>query len=265
MPFLWKYVEMFLPYYHINLSHKIYEYAESLRACFNLLTDAESRRTFFTQLGWRVLPDFDSLLGCTTQKPYFPKGIFSLRADETFVDCGAYDGDTIREFLDHSRRSFNRIIAFEPDPHNFQNLATYVGNLPKGIGEKIILLNKALGAKHGRLRFDGAGSASSHVSPDGNIEVESVALDGVSNDYPPSHIKLDVEGAEYEPLMGAQGMIRQKSPILAVSIYHRQDDLRQIPLLIRSFFTGYRYFLRAHNEEGWELDCYAVPNGRALS
>jgi len=265
MPFLWKYAETFLPYFYIDLPHKIYDNAEALKDTFNLWADAESRRAFFTQLEWRVLPDFDSLPGRTIYKPYFPKDIFSLRADETFVDCGAYDGDTIREFLDHSGGSFNRIVAFEPDPRNFQNLATYVGNLPKGIGEKIILLNKAVGAKHGRLRFDGAGSASSHESPDGSIEVESVALDGILKDYSPSYIKLDVEGDESEALIGAQRIIGKKSPILAVCIYHRLDDLWRIPLLIQSFFTGYRYFLRAHNEEGWELVCYAVPNSRVLS
>ena len=63
-------------------------------------------------------------------------------------------------------------------------------------------------------------------------------------------------------LAGARRLIEQALPILAICVYHQPDDLWRIPLLIHSFSEEYRFFLRPHNEEGWDLVCYAVPLSR---
>ncbi len=106
-----------------------------------------------------------------------------MRANEVFVDCGAYDGDTIKIFLEKSGSRFDRVVAFEPDPINFQNLKTHVQGLPTGIREKIILLKKVVGEDADYLRFNISGTCSSHISMDGSVEVESVPLDSVLSDF----------------------------------------------------------------------------------
>jgi len=52
------------------------------------------------------------------------------------------------------------------------------------------------------------------------------------------------------------------APIVAVCVYHRQDHLWRIPLMLRELSDEYEFFLRPHNEEGWDLVCYAVPRAR---
>ena len=78
----------------------------------------------------------------------------------------------------------------------------------------------------------------------------------------PTFIKLDIEGFEIDALRGGRETIRRHGPVIAVCVYHFQDHLWKIPLLLREWRNDYALFLRPHNEEGWDLVCYAVPRGR---
>jgi FkbM family methyltransferase len=246
----------------MDLPHKIYEHVDDIRKTFNLLADEESRITYLTQLKWRIIANFDGLSGRSMQPQYFPEDIFSLSSDEVFIDCGAFDGDTVKKFRQHSNDFFKQIIAFEPDPLNFQTLSTYVQNLSVDIKEKVTLYQNAIGKEENKLKFAGTGTASSLLSEKGDIEVDSVYLDKVLCNFTPTYIKMDVEGAEFDALSGARKIIERTSPILGICVYHRQDDIWRIPLLIQSFSKNYKLFFRSYDEEGWELVCYAVPEER---
>lgn len=65
-------------------------------------------------------------------------------------------------------------------------------------------------------------------------------------------IKLDVEGAELETLRGAKNSIHRFKPKLAVSLYHRPNDLFELIQYIRSEFPFYKFSLghyTIHQEE----------------
>ena len=87
-------------------------------------------------------------------------------------------------------------------------------------------------------------------------------LDSLVDGGRPTFIKLDIEGSEVDALNGARRTIQQQAPVLAVCVYHRQDHLWRIPLLLSHLRDDYAFFLRPHNEEGWDLLCYAVPLAR---
>ena len=260
--FFWKYAETFLPDCYFDLPHKIYQNADGVRTAFSGWADEASRVAYLTQLKWRILADFDGLPGPVPQVQYFPEDIFSLRTDEVFVDCGAYNGDTIREFLKRNGDSFARIIAFEPDPLNFQDLSLYVQHLPVGVRQKITLLQKAVGMREEKLRLTVTGTAASIVGMNGGTEIDSVPLDGALDNLVPTYIKMDIEGAEIDAIIGAKNIIARDCPVLAVCAYHRQDHLWRIPMLIRTITSEYHFFLRPHDEEGWDLVCYAIPDKR---
>jgi hypothetical protein len=86
---------------------------------------------------------------------------------------------------------------------------------------------------------------------------------GAPNLGHPTFIKMDIEGAEMDALRGARETIQKHKPILSICVYHRQDDLWRVPLLIESMAEGYRFYLRPHDVDGWQLVCYAVPEGRS--
>ena len=105
---------------------------------------------------------------------------------------------------------------------------------------------------------------SSSISSNGTIEVNVAPLDELLQSVSPSYIKMDIEGAEPEALEGAAGIIRKNLPILAISVYHHFDHLWRLPLLIQSLSQRYRFFLRPHGVEAFDLVCYAVPTGRLI-
>lgn len=74
---------------------------------------------------------------------------------------------------------------------------------------------------------------------------------------------MDVEGAEGDTLSGARRLVEKYSPLLEVCVYHTQDHLWALPLLVHEMNPAYSYHLRPHKNELFDLVCYAVPAARA--
>jgi len=260
-PLFWKYSDVFLPHYAFDLPHKVYEQADAVRKAFSLWADDASRREFLAQIRWRTQLDFDGLPDPVRHEIYFPRDLFALVPDEVFVDCGAFDGDTMRRFLHHQDGRFGKLIAFEPDPANFQNLQQYVSALPSAVSERITVHQKAVGARNEKVRFDATGTESSAVGS-GDLAVDCAALDDILDGCVPSYIKMDTEGSELAALAGAQKTVGRHAPALALCVYHLQDHVWKIPLFVHALSERYRFFLRPHLLEVWDLVCYAVPVDR---
>ncbi len=71
-------------------------------------------------------------------------------------------------------------------------------------------------------------------------------------------IKMDIEGGEYNALLGAAQTIRMQQPALAISVYHEFNDFFQIPGLIRDYGVEYKYFLRHYAWNSSETILYAI-------
>jgi FkbM family methyltransferase len=246
------------------MPHKVFEQAKEVKQVFSLWADDESRNEYLAQVRWRALMDFDSLMPPVEHEIYFPNDLLTILPDEVFVDCGAYDGDTIRNLLQTQAPYSGHIIAFEPDPSNFLKLKQYIQNRPAEVKEKIEAYPFALGANRSRVRFEAAGTEASAVGS-GEFEVECVTLDEILANKNPTYIKMDIEGSELDALIGAKNIIQKHLPVLAICSYHRQDHLWRIPSLIHSYSDQYRFFLRPHLLEVWDLVCYAIPINRLKS
>lgn len=70
---------------------------------------------------------------------------------------------------------------------------------------------------------------------------------------------MDVEGAELIALKGAEQTIKKYKPKLAISIYHKPNDLWEIPLLIKSWVPEYKIYIRHYNVVSSETIMYAIP------
>ena len=68
---------------------------------------------------------------------------------------------------------------------------------------------------------------------------------------------MDIEGSEIPALLGARSIIQSDHPTLAISVYHRGDDLWEIPALLLEMNPGYRLYLRHHAHSICETVCYA--------
>jgi FkbM family methyltransferase len=263
----WKYSNVFLPHASLDSPHEIYAQAGRVRSALALWSDDTSRHEYLAQLRWRLFLDSDGLPPpLDSRQIYFPLDLLSLLPQEVYVDCGAFDGTTLKTFTEErNSRSGDQIIAFEPDPVNFRRLQQYVSTLHPDVQNQIRTYQLAVGKESGFIDFQITGTAGSHAAQGGSERVKCAALDTILRDTPPTYIKMDIEGAELDALAGAQHIIRRADAVWAICLYHRQDHLWNIPLFISSLSHGYNFFLRRYAEENWELICYAIPRNRLMS
>jgi FkbM family methyltransferase len=278
----WKYADVFIPNFGIDLPHNLFAYADEIRACHEILGDERSRRELAGQLDWRYWLEEDSLPApLDPAGTYFPVELMTPSEDEVFVDCGSFKGDTIPGFTSHWNGRFKHIFALEPDPQNREVLWTTTQNM--GLADQVTVVPCAVGDQGGVVSFASTGTVTSQIVEGGQratgvesqriediswpvtpafIDVECRRLDEISWPVAPTYIKMDIEGAEPRAIVGATDLLREHYPILAVCTYHRSEHLWQIPNLIRSIAPEYNLFLRRYAEECWEGICYAIPDHR---
>jgi FkbM family methyltransferase len=265
-PLLWKYAEIFIPQCGLELPHRFREQCASIRECYAMLGDELSKRDVREQLLWRYWLDFSVLSPpLDASGTYFPMDLLSPLPGEVFVDCGSFDGDSIRSFNRHWGGEFRHAFAFEPDPANRGALVSNMKAI--GIGDRVTVMPYAVGNTNGKVSFACDGSMASHmttenVKSDAGSGIECRRLDDIEWPVMPTYIKMDVESAEPEALAGASELLRRHQPVLAICTYHRSDHLWRIPNLIRSISPEYRLFSRRYGEECWEGVCYAIPKHR---
>lgn len=176
-----------------------------------------------------------------TEKEYFSEEYYHISEDEVFVDCGAYIGDTISSFVSYAG-SYKTIYALEPDTQNFSRLEKYVKekNLPD-----VKLLQMATGDKNEEVLFDETGLMGAHITEEGKTSVWVRRLDDLEMDDA-TFIKMDVEGAELATLQGAEKLIKRNTPKLAICLYHKPEDLFDIPMYLKSIVPEYKFKIRHH-------------------
>jgi FkbM family methyltransferase len=266
----WRYPEVFLPHPGIDLPRGVVEQAEDVRRAADLWADEPSRDEYVAQLAWRLTLDVTGLRPPDDEPQYFPRDLLRVSQDETFVDGGAFDGDTIRSLLGQRDDFAGCVVAIEPDPFSYAGLRRFVDGLPQHCRTRIVTLPLAVSDRRERLPFDATGTVSSAVRTDGegSCAVDAAPLDEilaeVDPDLVPTFIKLDVEGAELAALAGARALIVRHRPILAVCAYHQQDHLWKVPLRLRGLGPDYRLYLRRYGNTIWDLVCYAIPPGRLV-
>jgi FkbM family methyltransferase len=259
----WKYADVFTPSLGIDLPHKLLAYSDEIRACREVLGDDDSRRELAGQLEWRYWVEDDSLPPpLDPAGTYFPMDLIVPSENEVFVDCGSFQGDILPSFNAHWNGRFQHIFALEPDPQNREVLGATTKNM--GLVDRVTVIPYAVGEQNGLVFFSSTGTVTSQILEGGeqSLSVECRRLDDISWPLTPTYIKMDIEGAEPQALIGATDLLRRHHPILAVCTYHRSEHLWQIPNLIRSIAPEYNLFLRRYAEECWEGVCYAIPDHR---
>jgi FkbM family methyltransferase len=249
--------ELFLPHASVDWPESIVGQANDIVDGLSNWDDDASRAEYVAQIAWHSLASTEVPPWTSVAETYFPEGLVRLSDHEVFVDCGAFDGDTLREFVRRKGDRFDRVIAFEPDPGNFEALEASITRLPARARERIVARRVAVHSGRETLRFSSASGAGSAVAQSGDIEVQADSLDKLLSDVEPTFIKMDIEGAEPDALRGATRTLRTNAPTLAICLYHAREHLWLLPKAIREANPDYRVFLRRHSDECWETVAYA--------
>ena len=227
------------------MSAKVWENTESIQKVYDLLTTEYSKVSYLNVLAYRMTLNQNYISRAYSVQPqYFIPEYRNLKSNEIFVDCGAFTGDTMELYCKYNQVP-KAAYLFEPDGGNLISLKKNMKKFADRTGfNNIVIVNKGVYNNTGRLYFASGKGSSSHFSetPTANSAyVEVIALDDAINDRV-SFIKMDIEGSEYDALLGAKRIIRAYYPKLAICIYHRIDDFWRIPLLIQNLFPEYNHY-----------------------
>jgi FkbM family methyltransferase len=234
-------------------------FVPEIEAASAVWADDESRTEYEAQVRWRFLLDYAALgRPRPPAETYFPNDLVRPLADEVFVDCGAYTGDTVDAFLAARHGQFGAIVAIEPDVANCEALRRRMEAEHPADAARIRVEPVALGSTPGTLAFDASGTVRSKVGS-GAATVQVATMDELLAGTAPTYIKYDIEGAEHDALVGGAATIAAHAPVLAVSLYHKPEDLWDLPLLVRSIQPRYRLYACRYSDERWEQVLYAVP------
>lgn len=243
-----------VPVYGDNIfNREFYEkHKDEINSVKSMLCDEKSRQTYKNVISFKLTGEMHYLTDCEMPRDEAYENILHLTDDEIYSDLGAFNGDTVEEFLSHVT-SYRKIYAAEPDRKNFAKLQKNTKNLAN-----ISLLNVCISDSDGEILFSSDGGRNGKADEKG-IFVESLTVDSIIGENDVTYIKFDVEGLEKEAIEGAKKTISRLKPKMLVSCYHRSEDIFTLPLLVKSIRDDYKVFIR-HNPyiPAWDTQFYFI-------
>ncbi len=243
-----------VPVYGYNIFNKAFleNNLEEIEIAYNSLADEPSKDVFENIIRFQITGDLNCCFERESEKDEAFR-ILDLGNNESFLDLGAYRGDTIQEFL-HYVGSFEKIVAIEPDTRTFKKLQINCENL-----EKCTLLNNAVWSENCILHFDdnkGRGGSAR----DTGVEIPAVCVDFLTEKHGKfTYVNIDVEGAEKEMLKGAVNTLQQDKPRLCMAVYHRSEDIFDLINQVKKANPDYKIFLRHHPHISfWDTNIYCI-------
>lgn len=256
--------EMNVKWRHID-SYILKKHSNEVKQVYDLFDDERSRDIYEKLLTCHIngLYPGDDVV---SHEQYFSFSNFGeYNAREFFVDCGAFVGDSLEKFIWAKDGIFEKIIAFEPDYKNFTAMKNRLRRLRMewNINEQQIeIYPYAVGRHTGSIsveHYEKNNGFGTKIRESSNSEEDAgkiVSLDDFIKDSV-TFLKADIESYEYEMLMGAQKIIKEQSPKLAICIYHNSVDFYQIPLLLKELQPKYKLAVRHYTHMLSETVLYA--------
>lgn len=185
---------------------------------------------------------------------YFDLPDLNLGDNEIFIDAGGFNGSSSLRFAQVTKGRYEKIYVFEPS-------IKAVGECRKNLKDlhDCCIIEKGTWNSTGTLYFSEDGGGSHIATEEESTEkIETISIDEMLRGSVASFIKMDIEGAEFNSLLGARKTICQYKPKLAISVYHKRDDIWKIPMLLLSYNPDYKFYLRIYSFTGNDTVLYAV-------
>ena len=230
---------------------------------YKMLSDEQSKKVFENVIRYKLSGAIKYLKAVET--PSEEKfDLLEIGIEETYVDLGAYDGDTLVEFLNETSMQFKKLYAMEPDGRSYRKLKRRLYMISPALLEcyncgawsenttAVFSLSKGRGSR--AASDDSAPRHSSRIR-----EVKMLTVDSMLRGGEATYIKFDVEGNESQALRGAAETIAAFKPKLNIALYHRSEDMFELPLLAAKLNKKYRFYMRHHPYiPDWDTNLYCI-------
>ncbi len=225
---------------------------EHLEKAYNLLADEKSRAIYQGYVNFLYGGELSLLKKITTEEDEAFKNILKLSENETYIDIGAYKGDTVDTFLKYSGGKYENIICAEPDSKSFKKLVAHCEKL-----NNFKAYNTAVSNVDGFVGFFDLHGRQSAIG--GEKETPSVTLTTLCEGVIPTYIKIDSEGCENEILEAGKRILTEHKPKLNIAAYHKCSDVFTLPILINRANPHYKIHLRHHPYiPAWDTLYYCI-------
>ncbi len=230
----------------------IIEHDAEFDKAYSFLSDDFSKQSYIDVLNFKVSGKVEYLFKCQKEKMPVYSEYLNLSDNEIIMDLGAYDGDTVREFLEATNGRYEKIYAVEADAKNYKKLVNNTQSV-----ERIETFNLAAWDKKETLFFEKKKGRNSKLSSAGNVEVQADSVDNILHGRKITVLKMDIEGSEEKALDGAEFTIKKYNPKLYVCAYHRNSDMFRLPIKILNMNNNYKlYFCHHPYIPAWESNFY---------
>ncbi len=212
---------------------------------YSLLFDEKSKEVFRETMLFKLDGDINRLFSVESPKDE-SFGILDLKSGYSFLDLGAYNGDTVREFISRVG-DFSHITALEPDSKSFKKLERLTDEL------SIERINAAISKECGFINFGNKASRGSVAG--GDLKIPCITVDSLTQNKSFDYIKFDIEGMELDAIIGAEQTVRRDKPKMRIAAYHKSEDYFKIPLLISKYRRDYKIHMRhLPSVPAWDTD-----------
>ncbi len=218
---------------------------------YELLADEQSKAVYTDIINFKISGKISYLNNTLFDENEIFESLITLGDNEVYADLGAFNGDTVLEFLQNTNSNYKHIYALEPNPKNFRRLLKNTDGL-----EKFTAINAAAWSCETTLGFSKGVGRMTKIELDEQNKTDATSVDNIATEDV-TFLKLDVEGAEREAILGAKKQISTGCKIIS-ALYHRNEDLFDIPLLIHEINPDYKFFIRHKLYiPAWETNLYA--------
>ena len=212
---------------------------DKIDLAYSLMADDFSKKIYSGYVNFLFGGELSVLKEITTPESEAFLNILKLSQNETYIDIGAYRGDTVDTFLRYCGEKYEKIVCAEPDIKTFLKLTEHCKNL-----KDFYAVNAAVTDIDGEVGFFDAHGRQSSIG--GSKMITSVSLNTLCENAQPTYIKIDSEGCENEILSKGSDILKSYSPKLNVAVYHKSADIFSLPILINNINPDYKIHLRHH-------------------
>lgn len=244
------------------------EHSAELKKVYKMLADEQSKRVFENVIRYKLTGKIDFLREVET--PAEEKfDLLNIGTEEIYVDLGAYNGDTVVEFLNETSLQFSKIYTMEPDVKNYRRMKRALYRIGSALLEcyncgawdedTTVTFNLRGGRSGSVVPSDAKAADGKSLNPARFREVKMMKTDTMLRGESATYIKIDVEGSESRALEGARNTISEYKPKLNVALYHRNEDMFALPMMIGEMNRKYKLYMRHHPYiPDWDTNLYCV-------
>ena len=233
-----------------------YENIDKFKLARSLLVDDESKRMFDEVIEYKLTAKISHLINAMSDKNEIFNNVLRPESYRFCADLGAYNGDTAKDML-NDFSNVEKIVCLEPDPRNFKKLSAFADK-----ENRLEAYEAGAWSTDTVLKMDQSGNRNANVFNKSSSKLKDVnmrSLDSVLMGRKVDYVKFDVEGAEREAILGAKKSIVKYKPDMLISMYHRSEDMFDLPILVNNICPDYKLYLRRFEYvPAWDLNLYAV-------